>query len=422
MNFFHSTISSTPVFMRLLGYFCLPFLIVGFSVFLTLFSPLHIFAHNVGGLSFQNDSLTTNTDTSLTQQRIGWRVLPIPSYAPETSFALTVAGVHYFAQPDGNSESRLNQLFFGVQYTLRNQFIASVLPEMYFNRENIRLFGQFEVSRYPDFFYGVGNALPESNREPFTIFRAAAIGSLWFSLNGQGIRNGVNAGVRFDIDYQNVIERTPNGILAANMGDTVAGRHGGLLSGVGLAINYDTRDVVVAPRTGGYVDFRLVPYTRLLGSNFEAWRMTLDVHKYWTFAPASLEDNGFAHTLALQWFNDFTWGDVPFFRMGMIGQNISGLALGRGYFGGRFRDKILSHVQAEYRFPIFWRFGGVVFAGAGNVSPSLETFELSSTKTSIGAGLRFAVVPEERINLRIDVGYGFATQTIYPYVSFTEAF
>lgn len=270
--------------------------------------------------------------------------------------------------------------------------------------------------------YGVGNNLPESNREPFTIFRAAAIGSLWFSLNGKGIRNGVNAGLRFDIDYQNVIERKDGGLLAASGTDTIAGRNGGLLSGLGLALNYDTRDVAVCSRVGEYIDFRLLPYSRLFGSNFEAWRTTLDVHKYWTFNKPTPEENGFAHTLALQWYTDVILGDIPFFRMALLGQNISGVALGRGYFGGRFRDKMISLVQAEYRFPIIWRFGGVVFAATGNVASSPATFDFSNLKHSIGAGLRFALVPEERINLRIDVGYGFATQSLYPYVTFTEAF
>ncbi len=362
-------------------------------------------------------------DTAQTKPlRIGWRVLPVPGYAPETSFSLVVGGLHYFGQPDGDSTSRLNQLFGGLQYTLRNQFVVSILPELYFNRENIRLFGQFEVSRYPDFFYGIGNNLPETNREAFTIFRAAAIGSVWFSLNGKGIRNGVNAGVRFDFDYQNVIERKDGGLLDKTGADSIQGRNGGFLAGLGLAINYDTRDVAVAPRVGEYADFRLLPYSRIIGSNFEAWRTTLDVHKYWTFNTPTPEDNGFAHTLALQFYSDIMWGNMPFFRMAMLGQNISGIALGRGYFGGRYRDNVIAHAQAEYRFPIYWRFGGVVFAGAGNTATSLATFDFNTIKPSIGAGLRFALVPEERINLRIDVGYGFATQTLFPYVSFTEAF
>jgi hypothetical protein len=108
--------------------------------------------------------------------------------------------------------------------------------------------------------------------------------------------------------------------------------------------------------------------------------------------------------------------------MALLGQNISGVALARGYFGGRFRDKVMSLAQVEYRFPIIWRFGGVVFAGTGNVASSVDKFDFTNLKTGIGAGLRFSLVPEERINLRIDVGYGFATQTLYPYISFTEAF
>lgn len=367
---------------------------------------------------FAQETFTTATTTN----RTGWRVLPVPGYAPETQFSLTIGGLYYFSQPDGDSTSRLNQIFGGVQYTLRNQFVASVLPELYFNRENIRLFGQFEVSRYPDYFYGVGNDLPESNREPFTIFRAAAIGSVWFSLNGQGIRNGVNVGMYCDFDYQNVIERQMGGLLERTGTDSIVGRNGGLLAGLGLSLNYDRRDRTVSARTGELVDMRIVTYSRLLGSAFEGWRWTLDVRKYWTFSASTAEAEGFANTLAIQLYADAMTSGIPFFRMGFLGTTIQGAAMARGYFGGRFRDKTLGLMQAEYRFPIWWRFGGVVFAATGNVASTPLAFDFTTLKHSIGAGLRFALVPEERINLRIDFGYGFATQTLYPYISFTEAF
>lgn len=355
--------------------------------------------------------------------RTGWRILPVPSYSPETSLALIVGGLYYYPQPDGgDSTSRLNQIFGGMQYTLRSQFVVSALPELYFNHENIRLFGQFEVARYPDFFYGVGNNLPESNREAFTIFRAAAIGSLWFSLNGKGIRNGLNAGIRFDFDYQNIIQRQADGLLAREGLDSIAGRNGGLLAGLGLTFNYDSRDLTAAARTGEFAEMRVLPYSRFLGSTFEGWRGTLDLRKYWTFNAPTVESEGLVHTVAVQFYADVMTGNIPFFRMGLLGSNISGAALARGYFGGRFRDKVVGLVQVEYRFPIWWRFGGVVFAGTGNVASSPAAFDMATLKHSVGAGLRFALVPEERINLRVDLGYGFATQTFFPYISFTEAF
>lgn len=365
---------------------------------------------------------TATATTATTPARIGWRILPVPGYAPETLLSLTIGGLYYFSQQGGDSSSRLNQIFGGMQYTQRNQFVVSILPELYFNQENNRFFGQFEVSRYPDFFYGVGNNLPESNREAFTIFRTAAIGSLWFSLNGQGIRNGINAGVHFDFDYQNIIERQQGGLLTRSGTDSISGRNGGLLAGLGLTLNYDTRDAAISSRKGEFFDVRLIPYTRLLGSTFEGWRGTFDARKYWTFNTPSAESEGYAHTLAVQFYADAMTGNIPFFRMGFLGANISGVALARGYYGGRFRDKVMSFVQAEYRFPIWWRFGGVVFAGTGNVAATPSAFDFTTLKHSFGVGLRFAIVPEERINLRLDVGYGLATQTLYPYISFTEAF
>lgn len=107
---------------------------------------------------FANTAFAQEVTTSATQpapNRSGFRILPVPGYSPETTWSLTVGALYFFGQPDGDSTSRLNQLYGGVQYTLRNQFVVGIFPELYFNHENIRLFGEFEASRYPDFFYGV---------------------------------------------------------------------------------------------------------------------------------------------------------------------------------------------------------------------------------------------------------------------------
>jgi hypothetical protein len=125
---------SSPVFSTLFSarnLICMRFSSCIFPVIASLlvcYSALHS----------QGFSTTATKTPSITTSRTGWRILPAPNYAPETSFALTLGGVYFFAQPDGDSTSRLNQIFGGVQYTLRNQFVVSALPEMYFNHENIR--------------------------------------------------------------------------------------------------------------------------------------------------------------------------------------------------------------------------------------------------------------------------------------------
>ena len=78
----------------------------------------------------------------------------------------------------------------------------------------------------------------------------------------------------------------------------------------------------------------------------------------------------------------------------------------RGYYLGRYRDRNMITAQAEYRAPLFWRFGAVVFAGFGDVSDSVTAFRLDRFKYSLGCGVRFMFDARERINARIDAGFG----------------
>ncbi len=92
----------------------------------------------------------------------------------------------------------------------------------------------------------------------------------------------------------------------------------------------------------------------------------------------------------------------------------------RGYYQGRFRDNDLGLLQAEYRFPIWWRFGGDVFAGAGEVGHVLSDFTWGGIHPSFGAGLRLLVIPAEHLNARLD--YGIGTDSHGLYLAILEAF
>jgi outer membrane translocation and assembly module TamA len=85
----------------------------------------------------------------------------------------------------------------------------------------------------------------------------------------------------------------------------------------------------------------------------------------------------------------------------------------RGMLEGRYRDDLFIGGQAEYRFPLWWRFGGVTFAGLGRVAGAFEELDLTGLKHSVGAGLRFAVKPDERINLRFDAATADGAFNLY---------
>jgi len=107
---------------------------------------------------------------------------------------------------------------------------------------------------------------------------------------------------------------------------------------------------------------------------------------------------------------------VPFQRLSKLG----GSLLMRGYYEGRYRDHDLIVAQAEYRLPLWRRFGLTGFAGIGDVADKISRFRSREMKTSAGLGLRYMLIPEEKMNLRFDFGFGKDTSGFY--VTITEAF
>ena len=91
----------------------------------------------------------------------------------------------------------------------------------------------------------------------------------------------------------------------------------------------------------------------------------------------------------------------------------------RGYYQGRYRDKMIMSAQAEYRFPVVWRFGAVAFASAGQVADNMSQFNFPRMHYAAGAGVRFSVLPSENFNLRVDAAYGDRWNV---YVLLTESF
>mgnify|MGYP001586793466 CR=1 FL=1 len=112
----------------------------------------------------------------------------------------------------------------------------------------------------------------------------------------------------------------------------------------------------------------------------------------------------------------FTAGDVPFFQLPQIG----GTSRLRGYPLGKYRDKHLIIAQAEFRFPIVWRFKGVVFGGGGTVFGSAG--ESAKLRPNAGAGLRFEFDRRQKLHLRVDHGVGSGEGNSGVYITLGEAF
>lgn len=352
--------------------------------------------------SFGQDSSVTQDSTADTTRLISLGIMPLPIvfFTPETGTA-GGAGILFFFRPGKNAVSnRPSTMTFSFIYTEKKQIIAEASGEFYLLDNLYKLTGGLQFLRYPQKFYGIGNKTASSLEESY--------GSKFFRIQFAGLRSlgrGLQAGLSFSFENRKMYDVIPGGLLSVG---TVLGSRDGITSDLGPLITFDTRDNIFAPTTGSYHQFSMRTELRALGSNYRFTRTEVDFRQYFSLADG--------HVVAYQVFGKFVSGDAPFHKLAELG----GQNRMRGYYEGRYRDNDYMAIQTEYRIPLIWRFGGVLFAGAGDVAPALGQFRIADIKPSYGFGLRFTIAPQERLNLRLDFGFGKHSSGVY--ISAAEAF
>ncbi len=324
--------------------------------------------------------------------------IPLVFNTPETSWGFGAAAVYAFRMKNEPDTAKASQMQLGFAYTLKKQVLFYLPYNLYFQQKNYSVYGELGYYRYFFSYFGTGN-IEEDYEEVFGVTLPR------FRLNAlRKVRANTYVGIRYWFDDFQITEVDSTGRLAQNL---AIGSEGGIISSLGIVANYDTRDNNFWPSGGEFIELVLTQNSKLLGSDFEYTRFSIDATKYFNIIKNQV--------LAINYYGDFTSGEVPFNEAPRIG----GTRKMRGYFEGRFRDNNLMMLQAEYRIPLFWRVGMVVFGGYGGVADKFNNFKLDNFKWAGGGGIRFALNKKEKINLRLDVGYG---EDLKFYLTATEAF
>jgi outer membrane protein assembly factor BamA len=186
------------------------------------------------------------------------------------------------------------------------------------------------------------------------------------------------------------------------------GFDGGISSGIGFSTLWDTRDNIFYPTTGGYYEMKVVYSSKLFGSDYDFNNYEINFRRYQQLTGT--------HILAIQFYMNLIRGYPPFYELARLGgQNIM-----RGYYEGRYSAQNYFTIQTEYRTQLFWRLGAVLFLGIGDVENRVSDYSIKYIKPSYGFGIRYMMDEVEKLNLRVDVGFGKGTMGVY--FSIEEAF
>jgi outer membrane protein assembly factor BamA len=311
---------------------------------------------------------------------------PYAFYTPETKLAVGAGGIFIFYTAK-DSTLLPSKLGFGGYYSTNKQYKFSITPVFYFLKNNLYFTAPISFGHFVDKFWGIGSTVPDTGDVAYTrdIFNATftlQVPPAWFSAD--------RTGIIFDYDKTTIVDKQNNELL---LGDEVTGSNGGQLFGFGTDLLWDSRDNIFFPNSGGYQYIKLLIYPDGINP-YNFGYIELDVKHFRSFK----EDHVFAGNI----YFSSAFGDAPFYKLPAIG----GPKNMRGYYAGRYRDNVFGMMQLEYRQFFWWKFGFVAFAGFGNVADEILNFSFSNLKYSYGAGLRFRFNEEQKVNLRMDLGFG----------------
>ncbi len=327
--------------------------------------------------------------------------LPDVSYRPETKLGFVLGGFARYRLGKNKERTRPSSLGLTFAYTMNNQMRIGLRPEVYFPGNTYILNGNLSYSYWPTVFFGIGNNNPASAAESFTPKTVNFLLSL-----KRKLRESFFAGIEYQFRKTTIEAVEPGSLLSSG---TIPGSQGGIMSGIGFNLTSDTRDNIFFPHRGRLIIFSADFLGGLFGSDYRYSAFRLDMRAYLpVFGKNVLAFQALVRTVA---------GTAPFYDLSSLG----GSNIMRGLFAGQYSDKSMVVLQSELRIHVWWRFGAAVFAGTGDVAPTLTSFTFNPFKYSLGGGIRFLIDKRENSNIRLDYAVANGGSNAF-YFTILEAF
>jgi len=323
-----------------------------------------------------------------------WFAYPFAFYSPETSLAFGGGGVIYFKLAEG-AKAKSSSITPSFYFTLNGQYDFNITPELYLFNDKLKIWSKINYASIFDRYYGIGNTTEEIENDEYLQnnfqVRLRILPKLFYEK--------LNIGINYEIRNLIVADNKGNPLLNDS---TLVGIKGGFTSGIGLAVSWDSRDKNFFPSQGGFYELYSTNFSKLIGSDFVYNKTVIDLRHYFNLT--------LDHVLALQAYLLTENNSPPFYDLGLLG----GSTMMRGYISGRYRDRTYYTFQTEYRVPqLVWKFGVILFAGFGDVAPSVSKIEISDVKPTYGFGIRFRIDELQKVEVRMDIGFGKGTNGLY---------
>ncbi len=321
-------------------------------------------------------------------------VVPIPMSSPTFGTGLILGGAYFYPQTEEQKKSQPAS-FTGAAagYTHNKSWFAGVLQQNYFAEDKWRFSA---LAAYADFKLEL--IPPQEGSEEglldwlvkgvvFQTSISRRLGGHWYlglTAHYLDIQQDLDLNVEYpDFNLDQKI-RSP---------------------GVGLKLEYDTRDMPSNPYRGRRFELKAIAADQQHKSE----------GSYQSYFARFRSYHQLSDTLVLAWelSGCMKDGRIPLFDTCRL--NLRGFPI-TDYLS---KESFLAQVEARWRF--YKRWGLVAFAGGGRVDDSFGNHGEGETIPSYGVGLRWMVLESKRINVRVDYARSNNGNSAW-YLSVSEAF
>ncbi len=310
--------------------------------------------------SYSSENISLK-DTTKINKKYDLLLFPYCYYSLDTKFG---AGGRIGLYNKNNSSST----YFNIFVSQLLQYEILFANEIYINKwKHIE---KMKLSQFPDECFDIGN---NSNNTsfPYSDFY------FWSLISTQKL---LKHNVFFGFEFEARIEKVGN-----SFPDDLVGNSNWYCIGIGLRLDYDTRDNVFYASKGSYINFTFkyfAPFDKVITYK----RVVVDYRKFIYLFKNNI--------LGIQTWMDLSSGKTPFQLLPSVGDAL------RGYAVSRYKDNDCGIFQIEDRYTFWKRLGFVAFIGAGDVF-NFNDFEYKFIKIAGGCGIRFRL-NDEKVNLRLD--------------------
>ncbi|WP_281613457.1 BamA/TamA family outer membrane protein [Flammeovirga sp. SubArs3] len=330
---------------------------------------------------------------------VKFKVIPGPFYDPSIKYGMFLAPMLTYYPSKGDMISPASTTAFYGIYTSNNSYIIGMNNELYLKEDTWRLklragYGNLnkDLSLYGvdengqlDYSQKTVQDVTQEVRQLETYAMHKVVPSLYMGLG-------------YTYKSYGFTGNTPEAVEALENNDM---NGASVNHGLALKLDYDTRDNVQFPYKGYYMSYTGTEFFSEGQNNNAYFSNNFKMMGFW-----SLTKNH-RHIIATKVYGNILVGDVQkqdFSIYGRINGDVQ-----RGYQSGTHTDKNALNVEVEYRYtsPLLNnKLGFIAMVGDGKVFGYYNNFTDAEHLPVVALGIRYAILPYERINIRFDTTYG----------------